>query len=320
MVTQRTHTTPAKKPPLRIIRRHDAYVRFGLGHLALAIAFWRKHLPRLVVCLIDWKTLRPYKPDLINTTLKGRIADAVFIADLKSGNGEALLCLEHLSSARRDVPTRLGSDLLQLAEAYHKAHKGKKSLMTYGLLLYNGPGPYGHSTDLFASLNKQEQGVARESLGSMHVVDTHAIKVACPNDDPMLTVFELALKHVFDPKLEETLATLWPYVQALEQGNEADRHAFSDATVRYVTCLGPEQDLRDILELIKERLGTTAGEKIMTLGLALKREGRQEGRQEGGVSKALEIARNMLREGMTATTIAKVTGLPRKQLATLLKK
>ena len=42
----------------------------------------------------------------------------------------------------------------------------------------------------------------------------------------------------------------------------------------------------------------------------------QQGMQQG----KLEIARNMLREGMTATTIAKVTGLPRKQLATLLKK
>ena len=71
------------------------------------------------------------------------------------------------TSPRVDMPVRLGIHLLRLSEAYRKNHQGKKSLMVFGLLYYNGEKPYNQPTDLFASLNEAERRVSQQTLGSI---------------------------------------------------------------------------------------------------------------------------------------------------------
>ncbi|MEM7495493.1 MAG: hypothetical protein AAF471_05025 [Myxococcota bacterium] len=47
------------------------------------------------------------------------------------------------------------------------------------------------------------------------------------------------------------------------------------------------------------------------------RQGLQEGMQQGELNKAVEIARNMLSEGIPTATIVKVTHLPQQRIQEL---
>ncbi|MEM7402483.1 MAG: Rpn family recombination-promoting nuclease/putative transposase, partial [Myxococcota bacterium] len=150
-------------------------------------------------------------------SLREKIADIVYLIPLKSGNGHALICVEHQSTPRVDMPVRLGVYLLRLAEAYRKSNnRGKRSLMVFGLLYYNGAKPYNQPVDLFASLNTKERRVSQQTLGCLHLVDTHTLLVGDNPDHLMLHVFELATKYIFDPHWESTLQKLSPYLQQLE--------------------------------------------------------------------------------------------------------
>ncbi|MEM7495475.1 MAG: hypothetical protein AAF471_04925 [Myxococcota bacterium] len=68
-------------------------------------------------------------------------------------------------------------------------------------------------------------------------------------------------------------------------------------------------------------MGETVGGEVMTLGLALKREGKQEGLRErlrqGRQEGLLEAARKMLSAGVDVGVVSKAMGLPRRKLAAL---
>jgi predicted transposase/invertase (TIGR01784 family) len=79
----------------------------------------------------------------------------------------------------------------------------------------------------------------------------------------------------------------------------------------YVQILaGLRYDKNDIKRLFREE---TMRESVIYQDIL--QEGRQEGRQEGH----LEVALNLLREGMSVETIAKVTGLTIAELEALAK-
>lgn len=298
----------------RVIRQHDRFVRYALQHRKLFIAFLAKYLPAHVRDLVDLEQAQLCKPSTIDRSLRERIADAVYLIPLKSGNGHALICIEHQSTPRPDMPVRLGVHLLRLSEAYRKSNQGKKSLMVFGLLYYNGEQPYNQPTDLFASLNEAERRVSHQTLGSLHLVDTHTLHLKDDQDNPMLNVFELATKHIFDAHVESTLEKLWPYLCALET-NEPDGKDFSAATCRYVVYMAQqEEDWDAIIERVRDKLGHEAAERMMTLGQKLEQKGRQEGREEGRE----EIAVGMLKKGLNLDMIVELTHLSKARLTELL--
>lgn len=204
------------------------------------------------------------------------------------------------------MPVRLGVHLLRLSEAYRKSNQGKKSLMVFGLLYYNGDKPYNQPTDLFASLNEAERNVSHQTLGSLHLVDTHKIRVRDDQDNLMLHVFELATKHIFDTPVESTLEKLWPHLCALET-SEPDGKDFFTATCRYVLYMAREEEhWNAIIERVRNKLGHEAAEKIMTLGQKLEQKGREE------------VAVNMLKKGLNLDMVMEFTRLSKERISELL--
>ena len=291
-------------------RQHDRFVRYALQHRKLFIAFLAKYLPAHVRDLVDLEQAQLCKPSSIDPSLRERIADVVYLIPLKSGNGHALIVVEHQSSPRPDMPVRLGVHLLRLSEAYRKSNQGKKSLMVFGLLYYNGDRPYNQPTDLFASLNAAERQVSHQTLGSLHLVDTHTIPIESNQNHLMLRVFELATKHIFDTPVESTLEKLWPHLCALES-SEPDGKDFFTATCRYVVYMAQqEEDWNAIIEKVRGRLGHQAAEKMMTLGQKLEQKGRQKGREE--------VAVGMLKKGLNLDMVMELTHLSKERIKELL--
>ncbi len=311
----------------KVSRQHDRFIRYALQHRKVFIPFLAKHLPPHVLQLIDLAAAQPCKPSTIDHSLRERIADATYLAPLNSGNGDALICAEHVSNPKPDMPVHLGVHLLRLSAAYRKSYKGKKSLMVFGLLYHNGKKPYSQPTDLFASLNEAEREVSHQTLGSLHLVDTHTMHLENSPDHTMLQVFELATKHIFDQHVEATLAKLWPHLTVLE-ADEPDGEEFSQATCRYVLYMAPQEDFDDIIKSVRETLGLEAAERIMTLGQKLEYKGRQQGRQEGwqqGRQEGLqegreEVALSMLKKGMATEVVAQIAQLSKERIAELLTK
>ncbi len=74
-----------------------------------------------------------------------------------------------------------------------------------------------------------------------------------------------------------------------------------------------EQQVIDVMEPLGER----AKEVVMTAGERLIQQGWQQGRQEGERDARLEVARKMLREGLSLEQVARVTDLTLDQLRKL---
>lgn len=263
--------------------------------------------------LIDWDTLTCWPVHCIDAKLDVRIADAVFLVKLRSGNGDVLLCLEHLSSCKREL-YRLQRYALDVSEAYKRAYGDAHPLFSYNILLYNGRTRYPSITDFSHMLTCQEQRVL--------LIDMHNVCPNKPQDSAALRVFELALSHVFDPHLQETWAKLWPWVQQLQYHGDLWQQELGTTALRYVSCLSPLEDLDDMIKVLQQRLGKAAGEEMHTLMARLKKEGRQEGVSWGiqkGKKEAQEaIAVRLLQAGcLNDKTIAETTQLPLERLQAL---
>ena len=81
---------------------------YALQHRKLFIPFLAKHLPPPVVELVDLEKAETCKPSTLDDSLREQIADAVYLIPLKSGNGDALILVEHQSGPRVDMPVHLG--------------------------------------------------------------------------------------------------------------------------------------------------------------------------------------------------------------------
>ena len=103
-----------------------------------------------------------------------------------------------------------------------------------------------------------------------------------------------------------------------------DGPEFIETIMSYCYPAALENERQNMLQYTKEHLGNQEEEIAMTIGTALKREGRQEGLQEGlqkGEQAGIEkTALGMLKEGLALEMVKKITRLSKARLTQLLAK
>ncbi|MEM7495730.1 MAG: hypothetical protein AAF471_06300, partial [Myxococcota bacterium] len=128
----------------------------------------------------------------------------------------------------------------------------------------------------------------------------------------MAGILMMLLKHRRGKPILPLLESLWPDLRAFKEGE--DGREFVEKVTNYALLAATKKERGAIIKQVEEQIGTEEKEEAMTVASALIQEGLErglrKGRQEGLEKGKLEVACNMLNNGIPVATVAKLTRLP----------
>ncbi|MEM7494639.1 MAG: Rpn family recombination-promoting nuclease/putative transposase [Myxococcota bacterium] len=314
--------------------RHDTLFHEMLRLAAFRCWFARTHLDPADVAEMDLNRLEPM-PESFMRSHKIVVPDCVLRAPLKRARGWGYIIVDQETNPnKKEVLARLEVAKARLFEYDLNDPSSEVPPLIRALIFCTGRQRWHRETDRYAALPPGLRERVRSSLGEpprvVHASDleeSEELTRSCPE----LVMLHLLYRHSYeDPvvvvaKLEPLLARVLH-----RQGGRAALQTAID----YLSPSGGQEQTRDFILKIDQTLTRAeVKEAIMTFSEVFRHEGRQlglregleeglekgklEGKLEGELNKALEIARNMLNEGIPTATIARVTGLSRHKLAAL---
>ncbi|ARJ43179.1 hypothetical protein B1H58_14845 [Pantoea alhagi] len=297
---------------------HDATFRQFLSQPEIARDFMELHLPPALRAICNLSTLKLESGSFVESDLRQYFSDVLYSLQTSAGDGYIHVLIEHQSSPDKHMAFRL----LRYAVAAMQRHieAGHKKLpLVIPVLFYVGKrSPYPYSTCWLNEFDHPDLAGKLYS-GAFPLVDVTVI----PDDEIMnhrsMAALTLLQKHIHQrdiATLTDRLVTLLmadylssPQVMVLIQyliqaGESADAEAF----VRELALRVPQHG--DALMTIAQQLEQQGIEKGIEKGIQL---GRQQGRNEG----KLEVARGLLKMGMSRESVLEATGLTEDDLAQL---
>ena len=301
---------------------HDQLFAVGSSHAPIAKAFLRKHLKADLKAAVEIDGLEILSGAFVDAARRLR-ADAVFRLPLRGG-GYLLAMVEQESQAKRITPAR-STCYSARGVGWSMMHQGtdKDLAFPWPIVFYTGKPPYTQPTHLVDLFPASVRTIARCTLLGTPVPAFQLIELRLISDEVLMAdepdILGMLLKHVHDPEMAPTFQILHPYLRRLGEGIDGkDCQDFVEAAFLFGLHAGNTGLWKDvILPIAEDCMKPNRVEVLMTTAERLKFEGMQQGMQQGELSKAVEIARNMLSEGIPSTTIAKVTHLPKQQIQEL---
>lgn len=285
-----------------------------LADKAIAIDFFDNYLSQEVKKNINLSTLKETTETAINRNLKEHRNDLVFSCKTKD-NEEAYiyLLIEHQSTPDRFMPARMLRYKMEILGKHMDGTKKPKKLPNIeGVVLYNGKKPYPYSTD-FASCCQNSPLAAKSITYDFRLVD-----LASLSEQDILkhktrsTAFELLLKASHHKDLVRKMENYMARYPEIFLYLSLD---LVKGMITYIalTTEGNKQDFKHMEAQVTKLYGPSKAKKIFTIADSFRQEGRQEGKKERNV----EIAKNLLKEGVDLSLVSKATGLSQSQLKAL---
>ncbi|MGG2142559.1 Rpn family recombination-promoting nuclease/putative transposase [Symbiopectobacterium sp. RP] len=304
------------------LSQHDSLFKKFLGDITVARDFLEIHLPPHLRERCDFSTLAMESGSFIEDDLRTQCSDMLYSVQTKTGKGYIYTLIEHQSRPEKLMAWRLMR--YSMAAMQRHLEQGNETLpVVIPLLFYHGTtSPYPYSTqwlDCFADPELAESVYTQ----AFPLVDITAIP-----DDEILThrrvaLLELVQKHIRTRDMLELVNELaclleqWAVPKEqfrglmyyiLERGNTSNAEQFLQGIATKTT------DYREDVMTIAEQLEAKGEQRGIEKGILL---GRQEGRQEGEHSASLNIARQLIANGVERTIVKMSTGLSDDELATL---
>ena len=298
---------------------HDAVFKTFLSHPDTARDFISLHLPPALLKICDLTTLKLESGSFVEDDLRPYYSDVLYSLKTGRGDGYVHVLIEHQSSPDRLMAFRL----MRYAVAAMQRHldAGHKTLpLVIPILFYQGKrSPYPHTMNWLQLFSEPERADELYS-GYFPLVDVTVI----PDEEIMnhrsMAALTLLQKHIRQRDLNEFLDQL---VTLMLTEFMTGQQVL--ALVNYMIQAGETPDAEAIIRELAQRVPQHE-DKLMTIAQQLEQKGlekglekgRQEGRQEGmllGVREAsLQIARNLLDNGMDRMSVMQMTGLSEDDL------
>ncbi|MDX7986028.1 Rpn family recombination-promoting nuclease/putative transposase [Xenorhabdus sp. 12] len=285
---------------------HDGLFKHFLTQPETAREFLSLYLPEEIRSLCDLTTLKLEPGSFVDRQLRQLHSDVLYSVDTKQDVGYIYCLIEHQSTPDPLMAWRLMYYSMSAMAAHLK--KGHTELpLVVPLLFYHGevkPYPYSNRwLDCF-TLSEQASRVYNQPLP---LVDISAL-----SDEEILThksiaLMELVQKHI---RCRDMLVWVPQLVALLNAGyNTAEQR---NIVLRYVLSNGHTLDLSQFVHHLIEQSPENET-MLMTIAEQLEQKGREEGRKEA----MLEMARALLRNGVSVDIIVTSTGLSRDKIETL---
>ncbi|MEQ1962623.1 Rpn family recombination-promoting nuclease/putative transposase [Xenorhabdus khoisanae] len=298
---------------------HDAAFKGFMARIENARDFFDIHLPEKIKNLCDFNTLRLTNSSFIDSQLRSRMSDILYSVKTQQGDGYIYVLVEHQSTPDKMMAWRM-MHYAFMAMNQHLQQGNKELPLVVPILFYHGdntPYPFQKVWTQCFSLPK----LAEE----MYFNPFPLVDVTVIDDDELvnhrkIAVMELAMKHKNLREGFKTVTTLLAH--ALKHNYNSDNDVVTILNYLFVTMDSPhfEQVIQQLIEQADSHQ-----EVIMSIAQRLQEKGREEGIQQGmlqGIRQgekqaSINIARTLLKNGVSIELIMESTGLSRDELISL---
>lgn len=318
---------PIKKAPRQA---HDTYFKATFSDLDVSREVLTHRLPKGLVDLCDWNTLRLENSNVQSAVLREKTADAIFSVKLRNDSDLKIFYhIEHLSRPKRWVVLYCWNMIFEYLSKLREKEGVEKLPLVVPLILYQNPNAFPHSTDVCDLFDDAE--LARE-----YMFKPIQLYEVCQADDAEIStpdkagVVQLFMKHIRSPDFETVFADrIAPYAKELNKKNPKGADTILRQSFVYAECKAKIQNKENFVKMvsdINEELGAT----MLTMAQQYLQEGEQigvrkgeqigiaKGKLEGKLEAKEEMALKMLRDGrLEYHFITSYTGLTHRELQRL---
>ncbi|MGI4752600.1 MAG: Rpn family recombination-promoting nuclease/putative transposase [Janthinobacterium lividum] len=302
--------------------RHDALIRKALENPIVAKEFFEMHLPKEIKAMFSSHTLKMEKESFVEADLKHSISDILFSAKFKDDTGYLWVLLEHQSTPDHFMAFRLFKYMTDIAARHLTLHPKSKHLpFVYPLVFYNGKKKYNAPKNIWDLCQHKE--LMQDIWTKDHqVINVHDIPDEELKQKAWAGILQFFMKHIHERDLLKRwyeVADLLPELAKLNIGID-----YLELILTYTLIKIEQSDKIELEKILKSRLNTEQGEKLMTsLAHHLEQQGvekgMQIGRNEGKYERTIEVAKNMLANNYSIPEVSRITGLSISELNKLLK-
>ncbi|WP_187654671.1 Rpn family recombination-promoting nuclease/putative transposase [Xenorhabdus sp. PB62.4] len=306
---------------------HDATFKGFMARIENARDFFDIHLPDKIKKLCDFNTLRLTNSSFIDSQLRSRMSDVLYSVKTQQGDGYIYVLVEHQSTPDKMMAWRM-IHYAFMAMNQHLQQGNKELPLVVPVLFYHGdtsPYPFQQVWTQCFSLPKlaEEMYFNPFPLVDVTVIDDNELV-----SHRKIAVMELAMKHKNLREGFKTVTTLLAH--ALKHNYNSDNDVVTILNYLFVTMDSPhfEQVIQQLIEQAESHQ-----EVIMSIAQRLQEKGREEGIQQGmlqGMQQGMQqgirqgekqasvnIARTLLKNGVSIELVMESTGLSRDELLSL---
>jgi predicted transposase/invertase (TIGR01784 family) len=316
-----------------IIYTHDTFTRAMLSDKNVATDIFNSYLPADMLKITDLSNMELQPRSHIDVFGDEGILDISYKAKMMGKDCYLTLLIEHQSKPLRLMPLKILRYSLNLLEQHLEAQKGKKGRnykkplpLIYPIVIYHGKELYPYTKDIRDLVDAPRDLVERYFLQPFQLLDLGTIEDEQIKKHVWSGIMEFALKYIYANDFLSFLQNIVAECQKLEQLEGGKKMV--GVMLHYALSRGRLKSKEAFFEFVSKKFGQERGAEMMTLAEQLKAEGRAEamtlaeqwkveGRVEGRLKSKLEVAMNLIVEGLDLSFIAKVTGLPMSQLQDL---
>lgn len=294
---------------------HDLITKDLFTNRLFSIAFLKTYFPKSLVDLVDWNSVELDSANVEHVRQQDRsnakqkeMSDLTFLFKFKDGQQGA--CFFHIEAQTDDDITLLlrvrhyqSAYLLD----YLKRNQGVKKLpLIVSIIYYADKSPFSHSLNIYDYFQNSE-------LAEKHAFKTHLVDLSQLSDEEIsqhdyIAGYELILKHIrkgdIDNHIEVAAKHLIQYDQYTRQ-----------VLIRYMSDFSDMQRSTFYDKIINSKPKLRSD--VMTVAEQWKQEGVKEGIHQGEINKALVIAKNLIKLGLSDDEIIEATNIDQKTLAEL---
>ncbi|MCC8419225.1 MAG: Rpn family recombination-promoting nuclease/putative transposase [Rickettsia endosymbiont of Glossina mortisans submortisans] len=310
--------------------RHDALIRKALENPRVAKEFFEMHLPKEIKAMFASHTLKMEKESFVKASLKNSISDILFSAKFNDETGYLWILLEHQSTSDHFMAFRLFKYMMDIMGRHLTLNLNCKHLpFVYPLVFYNGKKKYNAPKNIWDLCQHKE--LMQDIWTKDHqVINVHDIPDEKLKKKAWAGILQFFMKHIHERDLLKRwyeVAELLPELAKFNIGID-----YLELILTYTLIKIEKSDKIELEKILKSRLNTEQGEKLMTSlahhweqqglekGMQIgEAKGLQIGRNEGKYERTIEVVKNMYNAGSDIAFISKVTGLSISEINNLLK-
>ena len=298
-----------------ILNPHDLFFRQAMQDKRVAIDFLKAYLPGDLCSRVDFNRLTLQPRSQINALRKESIVDVLFKTKIDDKEAYLYLLVEHQSSGDPLMSFRVLEYTVNAIREHLKTHQSKTIPLVYPLVVYHGK-PYKFVTNINELVDGPAELVDKYFLKPFQLIDLNQISDNLLQKTLWSGVMTLTLKHIFE---RDMLPFLKGILSLLKKAEDAQGQDFIGIVLQYILSRAELSDKNVFFELVNTHISEQAGEKIMTIAEQLRREGELRGELRGKQEGKLDVAQEMLAQGLNLDLIAKVTHLPLEKIKALIK-
>ena len=301
---------PSRKGPKKNIP-HDALIKKVVENQVARIELLEECLPTKFKSMIDMTTAKVEKETFVEQNLAKQLSDVVLSVQTKEGDKAFIyILLEAQVKPDYFMALRLWKYTLLLCERHQK---DKKFPLVCPLLIYHGNRKYNAPRNLWELF--ADPAMARKLLtGDYHLIDLQAMADDKINYSKHLSIILYLLKHIHQRDTLKLVEDIFKNCRKAVLIDQSQDYLYIKLLIWSIDNKVPVEQKQQLTQIITENLQPKDSGNVMR---SIAQAYIEEGEARGEVKKAMSIARNLLKAGLSPDIIADSTGLSKEQVKKL---